>query len=94
MDFDDQETKPYTFACPQCGASPTHAGRTQPGTALISVGEIQEWLGASEHILETLDAAEGRMNVPPELVGAFDRMAESARELASRLQQIRSELGD
>jgi len=94
MDVDDQVTKPYSFACPQCGASPTTAGRTQPGTALIAVGEVQEWLAVAEHVLETLMAAEARVSLPPDLVGAFDRMTESTRELASRLRQIRREITD
>ena len=92
MDFDDQETKPYSFACPQCGASPTTAGRTQPGTALVATGELQEWLAVAEHVVDTLEAAGGRINLPADLVGAFDQMTESVGELASRLRQLRHEL--
>jgi hypothetical protein len=92
-DFYEDDTKPHAFSCSQCGASPTQPGKHQIRTALLSLGELDEWHGAVREIADTLEQILDRLQgAPAEVAVSIERLRDEAREIAIRLREISDEI--
>ena len=90
MDIRFDDTKPYAVACDRCGASPTQPGRTQVHTALVSAGELVEWVSTAETIASMV---EGLLeDAPLDLRVQLEQLHDTAAEMAQRLTARRHEL--
>ena len=93
-DYRDEDTKPYANACPHCGASPVRPGRTQVRTALLSAGELDEWLALTDRMRGALAGlADALPNLPAEAQVHLEQLRDGTHEISQRLRAHRHEIG-
>jgi hypothetical protein len=83
------------FPCPDCGASTTQAGKTQPGVTLVPETDLVRWQGMAQDVARMLTLVRESMTAQPEdLAENIEQMERQAWDLAHGLQGVGSPEAD